>query len=487
MGQDHLGTVSAMRRALLVLACPLLVTACTSPSTPPAVAPSVSAAPAVDYATWAGGKSTPVADKLYPQRGNPGLDVLHYDLKLDWAPASKTLIGTATLRIRPTQDAAGLSLDFTALTVDQVTVDGVPATGAVAKEKLTVPVAVTADRPVTLVVDYHGTPKTVPMPSRRGDADEGLGLHVTKDGSLWTMQEPWGALTWYPANEHPSDEALYDIEVTVPKGWSAVASGTPAGDFRYSSKDPVATYLVTLAVDKFKKTTATGPHGLPLTYWTRPKVDDNLLTVLKKSPAAITWLEKKFGPYPFPTAGVVTVDSVSGMETQQMITLGGKVTGKWNKEQAGDYESVLVHEYAHHWFGDSVTTRTWTDLWLNEGWTTYVEYLWQQERDGFSDADLERFLRQNDAKLRKKAGPPGKPNPAYFAESNVYLCPAAMLKELHDKLGDKAFFALARDWVQTQRNTHQDRASFIAFVNQKTGKNYSKLINTWLDSKTTPA
>ncbi|MFG1602546.1 M1 family metallopeptidase [Actinoplanes sp. NPDC049265] len=475
-----------MPRPLAVIPCLLLVAGCTSTPSPAAsapassVAPSASAAPTIDYAAWSGGTSTPVADKLYPARGNPGIDVLHYDLALEWSPKTKTLTGTATLRIRPTRDAAGISLDFTGLTVDQVTVDNTPATGTVTKEKLTVPVAVTADQPVTLIVGYHGTPKSVPMPSRRGDAEEGLGMHVTKDGSLWTMQEPWGALTWYPVNEHPSDEALYDIAVTVPAGWSAVASGTPVPGkgFHYRSTDPVASYLVTMAASRYRKTTATGPHGLPLTYWTRTGVDDKKLAELKKSPAAISWLEKKFGRYPFPTVGAVTVDSTSAMETQQMVTLGDKITG---------LGGVLVHEYAHQWFGDAVTPRTWTDLWLNEGWATYAEYLWEQEQEGFSDADLERFLRDGDAKLRKKAGPPGKPNPAYFAESNVYICPAAMLKELNDKLGDKAFLALARDWVQTQKNSHQDRASFIAFVNKKTGKDFTKLINTWLDSKTTPA
>lgn len=481
-----------MRRipALVALLAAALAAGCTGDdSPPPTVAPS--SAPAIDYTRWDAGRSTPVADKLYPQRGNPGLDVLHYDLALEWVPGSKTLNGRATMRIRPTADADELSLDFAGLTVDNVLVDGAAAKATLAKEKLTVPAALTADRPVTVEVSYHGTPDPVPMPSRRGDADEGLGLHVTEDGSLWTMQEPWGALTWYPANEHPSDEALYDIAVTVPLGWSAVASGTPGAvegrTFNYASKDPVASYLVTLAVAKYKKTTAKSPSGVPLTYWTRPGTDDDVLGVLEKSPQAIDWLEKRFGPYPFPTAGVVMVDSSSGMETQQMVTLGGKHSGKWTEQVAAGVTSVLVHEYAHHWFGDSVTPATWTDLWLNEGFATYAQNLWDQEVLGFSDADLERYLREQDAKLRKKSGPPGKPDPAYFAESNVYLCPAAMLKELHDDLGDKRFFALSRDWVQKQRNTHQDRASFIAFVNKHTGKNYTTLINTWLDSKTTPA
>ena len=174
-----------MRHAVPVaaLAATALTAGCTpspDPAPPGSSARPAPAAAAVDHATWEGGRSTPVADPLYPERGNPGLDVLHYDLQLDWAPAAKALTGTAVLRIRPTADAPRLSLDFTGLTVDRVMLDGAAVTGTVCGEKLTVAAPVVADRPVTLVVTYHGTPEPVPMPSRRGDAGEGLGLRATK-------------------------------------------------------------------------------------------------------------------------------------------------------------------------------------------------------------------------------------------------------------------------------------------------------------------
>src|SRR5690606_16965487 len=84
--------------------------------------------------------------------------------------------------------------------------------------------SVPEDTRLTVEVWYSGTPEAVTMPSTRGDFDEGLGLRVESDGAVWTMQEPYGAFTWYPVNDHPSDEALYDIDVSVPNGWSAVAS-----------------------------------------------------------------------------------------------------------------------------------------------------------------------------------------------------------------------------------------------------------------------
>ncbi|MFI1989459.1 M1 family metallopeptidase [Actinoplanes sp. NPDC020271] len=484
-----------MRRSVtgVALAATVLCASCTdSPSVTPSAAPSSAApaAPAVDYTAWQAGKSTLVADQLYPEHGNAGLDVLQYDLKLDWDPAEKVLTGTATLRIRPTAAAGEIKLDFATLTVDKVTVDDKPATGTLAEEKLTVPATLVADQPVTLVVDYHGAPKQVAFPSHRSDAKEGNGLRPATDGGAWTMQEPWGAMTWYPANELVSDKALYDIAVTVPKGWVAAAGGTPGpvegNTYRYTSAVPTAAYLTTLAVDKYQKVEQAGPHGIKLTYFVVPKTDAKILPSLKKSPQMLTWLESMLGPFPFETGGALLNGSISAMETQQMVSIGRSVAGKWTKEDQAYFEEVLIHEYAHQWFGDTVTPSTWTDLWLNEGFAQYIQYLWEQKVQKFSDADLERFLRQRDAELRKKVGPPGKPDAAEFAESNVYICGAAMLKELNDALGDTKFFALMKAWVAEHKNTNQDRAAFIAFVDQNTGKDFSKLINNWLDSKITP-
>ncbi len=124
------------------------------------------------------------------------------------------------------------------------------------------------DARATLVVRYSGTPRTVPMPSGRGDFPEGVGLRAAAGGEAWTMQEPYGAFTWYPANDHPSDEAVYDVAVTVPKGWAGVAHGQlirvetgEAGDtYHWRAVDPVASYLATLAAARYTRVDDTGPR-----------------------------------------------------------------------------------------------------------------------------------------------------------------------------------------------------------------------------------
>ncbi|MEU7868831.1 M1 family metallopeptidase [Dactylosporangium sp. NPDC049140] len=477
-----------------VIAAVLATGACTGDKEPAAPASSrgPSAAPspsAPDFERYAAGRSAPVADPVYPGYGNPGVDVLHYGLDLAWRPDTKTLTGTATVQLRAAADLSEVKLDFSkAYTIDGVTLDGAAVTGTVADTKLTVAGKVAKDKPAELVVRYHGTPATVPMPSHREDS-EPLGLTVTADGALWTMQEPYGASTWYPANDQPSDKALYDIAVTVPEGWSAIASGSPKGHegnlFRYASATPVAAYLTTLAVGKYTQETAAGPGGVALSYWYRPGVDDKALPYLRKSPQYLDWLTKHFGPYPFDSGGVLMVPSASGMETQQMITMGLPDYGSDADFRSG-FDGDLLHEYAHQWFGDAVTTSNWNDLWLNEGWAEYAQFLYTNERDKVTVKQWEDWARTADARLRQRLGPPGKPKADSFAESNVYICPALMLHQIHKQIGDAAFFALGTDWVRQQRGTAQDRAGFIAFVNQHTGKDFTALINTWLDSPTTP-
>jgi aminopeptidase N len=483
-----------VRRALLTVTATavLLTTGCTAPVTTvgrelPGGAPAPGAS--VPDRSNHDGTSTPVADPIYPDYGNPAIDVLHYGLALTWAPATKTLSGQATIRLRAVTAVPSVRLDFSgAYRISTLTLDGAGATGRVTGGDLVVDRPLAAGAGATLVVGYEGTPATVPMPSHRGDV-EPLGLTVTADAELWTMQEPYGASTWYPANDQPSDKALYDIAITVPAGWSGVASGTPkartsgaAGDtFSYTSTAPMASYLTTLAAGRYTRTEVTGPHGLPITLWTRAGRDDASIPALSRSPQYLTWLEERFGPYPFPSTGVVLVPSKSAMETQQMLTVGAEVAA------AQGVPSVLVHEYAHQWFGDAVGPSTWQDVWLNEGWASYAEVLFNADGVPGGIEHWEQSARNADADLRRRLGPPGRPAADSFAENNVYVCPALMLRQLHKALGDARFFALGRAWATANAGTARDRAAFVAFVNAQTGRDFTGLINAWLDSPTTPA
>lgn len=429
---------------------------------------------------------------MYPQYGDPATDVLHYGLDLKWDPKTTVLTGTATLAVRAAKPTDHFVLDLaTGMNADSATVNGAAVTDAHDGDHLTIPAGrkLPADATATIVITYHGTPHTAPAPVTRPDIP-GVGAQVTATGAVWAQQEPYGAFTWFPCNDQPSDKALYDVTITAPDGWAGVSGGTFGGRtenhgwgvYRWHQPNPVSTYLVAFAVDQYQEDTATGPHGIPITYWYLPADADAVHKLTAQVPDMISFLEQRFGPYPFPTAGVVFRQEMVGMETQTMITLSAHLP-------AAD----LLHEFAHQWFGDAVTPSTWSGMWLNEGFAMYAQFMWDvaHRPPGLPTMTIDQFMAQNvlprDQRLRTQDGPPGHYNPGHFASSNVYYCPALMLNGLRDALGDAAFFQLFNDWAHQHAGTNQDRNTFVAFVDAKTGRNFSAYINAWLDSPTTPA
>jgi aminopeptidase N len=217
----------------------------------------------------------------------------------------------------------------------------------------------------TLEVRYRGTPKPVAAPTTRDDFST-IGWAITDDGETWTMQEPFGAYSWYAVNDHPSDKALYDFTLTTRSPWVGVANGRlqsrrESGGSTVTAwhlDEPAASYLVTVAFGDFTMTRDRSKSGVPMTYWT-PRGDASALRSVQVAGEELGWIEDRLGPYPFSSLGLVVVDSNSGMETQTMITLG-----------TTDYTlspSVVVHEMIHQWYGDQVTPRDWRDVWMNEG------------------------------------------------------------------------------------------------------------------------
>ena len=490
--QARTGAAAALVGVLALTACsssttgreaplPTPSAAASSPdSGSPAPPPPIEAERDLDVAL-----SEPVEDSVYPDVGDPGVDALHYDLALDWDPVTDTLTGTQTLAFRATGDADSFQLDLgDPLEVTGATLDGEPVEHRHRGKDLVVAAPVVADERYELVLDYVGTPEPVDAPTTRSDIP-GLGFTIDADHQVWTMQEPFGAYTWYAVNDQPSDKAYYDFTLSVPSPWTGIANGAQTSSTddgattvtTYSLDDPAASYLVTVAFGDYERTDDEGPRGLPITYWV-PRDQQDLLPALQRSPEALRWLEERLGPYPFETAGIVIVDSDSGMETQTMITLGDT--------PYATETGTIVHELAHQWYGDQVTPSDWRDVWMNEGMAMYLQLLWQAEQQGTPIDVFLRDYRGFEADQRAAAGPPGDYDPTRFGEGNIYYGPALMWHELRGMLGDEAFFSIVRGWPQSQDNTSTDRATFLAYVEEQSGEELDGFFDAWLLGATTP-
>ena len=455
------------------------------------VAGPVQAAPAAPAPAYERAVSTPREDPYYPAVGEPGVDALHYGLRLRWSARQRVLTGVARIRFRvpAAQDRVRLDLG-NPLRVRSVRLDGAATRFSHPGKDLVVETGpLAAESRHTLVVSYRGTPRPVALPTTRSDART-AGWTTTRRGEVWTMQEPFGAYTWYPVNDHPSDKAFYDVRIVAPRGMVGVSNGrqvarrTVSGGrtlTRWHLASPAASYLTTIAIGDYVRYRDRGPRGLPITYWL-PRRNQRALPELRRTPELIRWLEKRLGRYPFDRIGAVVVPASSAMETQTLVTIGGRL--------ASDrflLRSVLLHEYAHQWYGNTVTPDSWPDLWLNESFAFYTELRWQVSRGWTTMANVRDFLQGEDAGLRAKDGPPGAYYPDHFAEECVYLCGALMIDRLSQRLGPALFAQVWREWPQTHRDANADRDDYIAWLNQRTGQDLGPFLTEWLTSPTTPA
>ncbi len=428
-------------------------------------------------------------DSFYPDKGNDEVDVLKYGLDLSWSPGNKTLSGTATLRARALGAGEMIALDLhQSMTVSSVMVDAVETPFVhEGKDLIIGPVVMTAPEH-DVIIKYAGKPRTVKAPTTRPDTT-GVGWHTTPKGQVWTMQKPFGAFTWYPVNDHPSDKAQYTVRLNVPDKWTGVSNGvlsskvTLAGRTitEFTSGQPMAPHLVTVAIGPYAKYSQTGPRNIPLTYW-YPKGKTELLAPLKKTPKTLAWLESKLGPYPFPRAGVVITPGKSSVESQTMITLA-KSDYKYG---GADVQQQIAHNLAHHWYGNTVTPNDWRDLWMSEGMATYLEAKFTVSRGWDSWSFWKREFARNDNYYRELYGAPGDYHLNDFGQRNVHYGGALMLHRLRAVVGAKTFDAAMREWPQKNLNSSRGRGAYISFMEAKSGKDLGSFFQAWLMSDTTP-
>ncbi|MYW62814.1 M1 family peptidase [Streptomyces sp. SID8379] len=442
-------------------------------------------ASAADFSPGASG----IGDPYYPTYGNGGYDVSHYDLRLKYQPKTDLLEGTATILASSTQDLSRFNLDF-GLTASEVRVNGKKAAFArsgVQELEVTPAAGLPKGTPFTVVVKYAGKPSEVKLwgftsPQR------------TPDGAVFA-NEPESAAWWFPSNDHPLDKATYDVSVAVPDGTQAISNGTLQSQssklgwtrFNWRSSKPQATYLTTLAVGKFDITTDTTADGLPVVNAYSKDLGANegaAKASVERTTEVAEWLESVFGPYPFDALGgyVPNVPSSFALETQTRPFYSPKQFAN------GSNVSVVVHELAHQWYGDSVSVDGWKDIWINEGFARYSQWLWsEKEGEGTAQELADYAYAQHPADDAFWTVKPGDPGAENQFDAAVYDRGAMAIQALRNAVGEKKFFKILKGWPGQHAYGNAKVSDFVSYAEKVSGKPLAGLFDTWLYQPSKPS
>lgn len=420
-----------------------------------------------------------VGDPYFPLVGNGGYDVDHYTLDLTWRADEGELDGVTTVEAVATQDLSRFDLDLLGMEVRSVTVGGETAD----IERRDRELVITPSQPIakgddfTTIVTYSGAPEPI---------TEGTDLFATgwqTDGrEAFVASEPTGAATFFPNNDHPTDKATYTFRITAPADQVVAANGLLAArddighgttSWTYEMRDPMASYLVQIAIGDYELVDGGEVEGVTIRHAFHRTLADDARALAAKTGEMIQVLDDIYGPYPFEAYGLLAVDEPLGfaLETQSLTLIGSDIAGQ--REGAA---ITVLHELSHQWVGNSVSASTWKDIWLDEGFASYTEWLYSERTGGRSARDIARqFEGSTDFDLG-----PGDPGSNELFSGTVYIRGGMTLQALRERVGDDAFFEILRAWVDEHRGGTASTQDFIALAERVSGEDLGELFQAWL-------
>ena len=434
-----------------------------------------------------------------PYRANN--DLLSYALKLRVDPEAHFIKGTNTIRFRMLADGTRIQLDLTPeLALDAIQFNNQPL--KITREER----AVYIDFPGTL---HKGQTYAVDVAYSGHPVKQGrfgcFTFDKDKAGKPWitTACEEEGASTWWPNKDQWRDEPQegMTLAIQVPNGLTDVSNGRFEGsqdlgdgytEWRWHVHYPINNYDVALNIGKYQH--FTGPkHGdTTLDYYALPEDLDKAMLQFGQVPEMLDAYEHFFGEYPFTKDGYKLIEvPYAGMEHQSAVAYGNHFTnGYYGRDWTGvgispKFDFIIIHESGHEWFGNAITAQDRADMWIHEGWTTYLETLYVEYRWGKQDA-----LRYTDG-LKPKVQNQRAIIPPYNTNAeppqDQYFKGALMINTLRNVVNDDTkWLADIHDFYQHFKYQTITTDQVVAWWNARTGLNLTPFFNQYLRHASIP-
>jgi len=432
------------------------------------------------------------ADEPYARSRDYDLQHSKIDLRFDLE--QKKVLGEVTHSLSILRDGcAKIIFDSAGLTIQKVTVNKAAAKFETTAEKLIIPLAAQAKtgEKFDITIKYEGKP-TKGMYFILPDKD-----YPDRPSQIWTQGESEDTHYYLPTYDYPNDRLTTETILTVPSSWITVSNGklmsvSDAGKglktWYWKESVPSSTYLITVVAGEFDEVKDTW-RGIPVTYYAPKGRGDRLAINYGRTPAMMELFSKKFGvDYAWEKYAQVMVDDfvAGGMENSSATT--NTSTSLVHPKLAPEYftgeDDLISHELGHQWFGDLVTCKDWGNIWLNEGFATFLEAVWTEAHFGKDQADYERW---NGARewfesnnLWNKPIVRHDFDDSSEFDGNAYGKGGWVLYMLRHQIGEEAFYRGLKHYLEVNRGKNVITGDLAKAIEEATHTNVDQFFSQWV-------
>lgn len=407
------------------------------------------------------------------------LDAKLYDIKINLIPKQKKIEATVSIKLKiNSQNLFAIPLNFyNNLEITSLLLNGKPAKFK-REEKLIYLIPEEKLDSAVIQISYRGTPKNLGFGSFNF-------TEINNSSFVYTMNEPIFASTWLPCIDKPNDKALMQINITNDSSMVSLSNGKlisveTKGDkksYTWKTIYPISTYLIAIYSGKYiqkkEKYFSISKDTVDLDYFLFPSDFEDGIKDFSDHSNYIRTFEELFGAYPFPKEKYSVAEFLwqnGAMEHQTLTGIGSNfITGK------KFFSDMLIHELAHHWWGNAVGPKSWKDIWLNEGFATYSEALYWEKETGSNSLKTTML-----AKFGKfESGTLYNPVGELFTRL-VYDKGAWVLHMLRREIGDENFFKSLSKYFTLYKYSNASTSDFQKICESVSGKNLIQFFNQWI-------